>query len=69
MDIVLPDMNGIKLVELLLSKNKNIPVLLGSGYSNYDSNWSDIEEKGLKFLSKPYSVPELLRALRQIFEH
>jgi CheY-like chemotaxis protein len=63
-DIILPDINGIQLVEKLLKKNPQILVILGSGYTNWDSYWPIIQRKGFKLIHKPYDFSELLNQIR-----
>jgi signal transduction histidine kinase len=59
-DIVLPDMNGIDLIDQLLSIKSNLRVLLSSGYSDRKLQWSMIQERGFRFLKKPYAFKDLL---------
>ena len=63
-DVVLPDESGIKLVTKFLSKNKKLKILLSSGYLDVESQWSIIQHRGFRFLRKPYSVAELLSAIK-----
>jgi len=63
-DVVLSDQNGIELVEILLSRNPNLRVLLSSGYLDQKSQWPIIVEKGFPFLQKPYTLSGLLQAIR-----
>jgi PAS domain S-box-containing protein len=65
-DVILPDFTGIKLAEMLAAFNQRLPVLLGSGYADHESEWPAIQEKGFHFIGKPYSIPHLLRLLREI---
>jgi two-component system, cell cycle sensor histidine kinase and response regulator CckA len=65
-DVILPDMTGIKLVAELLAEKPHIPILLGSGYADHESEWPVIQEKGYRFIGKPYSLPDLLRNIRQL---
>jgi PAS domain S-box-containing protein len=60
-DIVLPGMSGIDLVEGLLKRMPGLKVLLASGYTDQKSEWSQILDKGIPFLPKPYDVAQLLR--------
>ncbi|MFC1569718.1 response regulator [bacterium] len=62
-DVVLPDTNGIKLVEKLLKKNSKIKVLLTSGYTDQKSQWRIIKEKGYPYLQKPYTFENLLKTI------
>jgi len=66
-DVVLPDRTGIHLAEELLSLNPQLPVLMCSGYADCDSEWPVIQEKGFRFIGKPYSIVDLLQTLREIF--
>lgn len=65
-DIVLADKSGIDLVEELRTFNPGIKILLTSGYADKKSRWSDVIEKGLPFLQKPYSLEELLKNIREV---
>jgi signal transduction histidine kinase/ActR/RegA family two-component response regulator len=67
-DVVLPDKTGLQLVDQLLSRKSELMVLLGSGYTDGKSQWLGIQEKGFRFLQKPYTLPELLRAIREAIE-
>lgn len=64
-DMVLPDKSGLHLVDRLLQDHPKLSVLLSSGYSDDKSQWPIIEERGFKFLQKPYSIPALLQAIRK----
>ena len=65
-DVVLPDKNGIELAETLRSMKKDIRILLSSGYTDHKSQWPLIQEKGYRFLQKPYTLTELLTVLRDV---
>ncbi|HHS12393.1 MAG TPA: PAS domain S-box protein [bacterium] len=65
-DVVLPDKNGIELVEELLTRKPDLEVLLSSGYTDHKSQWPVIKERGYRFLQKPYSLIELLRTVKQV---
>jgi signal transduction histidine kinase/CheY-like chemotaxis protein len=67
-DIVLPDRNGLQLVDQLLKRNPKLLILLSSGYSDDKSQWPAIHEKGFRFLQKPYSIPDLLQAVKEVIE-
>ncbi|RKY90440.1 hypothetical protein DRQ15_07455 [candidate division KSB1 bacterium] len=67
-DVVLPDEKGTKLVEQLIAENSCLQVLFISGYTDEKSNWQKIRGRGYSFLEKPYSVVELLRAVKQVLQ-
>ncbi len=67
-DVVLPDKSGLQLVDQLLSRKPELPVLLSSGYVDSKSHGSVIRKRGFRFLQKPYALTELLRAIRETIE-
>jgi len=68
-DVVLPDGSGLELVEELLSRKPNLPVLLSSGYPDMKSQWPLIKKKGFPFLEKPYSLSTLLRVIKEAIKY
>jgi len=62
-DVVLPDLDGLELVDQLLSRKPQLRVLLSSGYTDDKSQSPVIRERGFPFLQKPYSLLDLLRAV------
>jgi CheY-like chemotaxis protein len=67
-DVVLPDKNGLELVDHLLHLKPELHVLLSSGYTDDKSQWPAIHERGFMFLQKPYAVVDLLRMVREALE-
>ncbi|MFA6002353.1 MAG: ATP-binding protein, partial [Thermoleophilia bacterium] len=67
-DVALPGENGVKLVEHLHSYKPGLPVLLVSGYTDVIADWRFVQEKGYRFLQKPYVLPNLLHTLRELLE-
>jgi PAS domain S-box-containing protein len=65
-DIILPGMSGTLLVDELLSLKPELKVVFSSGYTDYEANWSSIQEKGYQFIAKPYSFHELLQLISEI---
>ena len=65
-DVVLPDENGLCLVEELISYNPTLKAILSSGYTENKSGRSMIEERGFKFLQKPFSAKQLTHALQEL---
>jgi CheY-like chemotaxis protein len=65
-DVVLPDKSGIRLIDDLLSRRPDLQVLVSSGYTDQKSQWPIIQEKGLKFLQKPYSIVDLLGTVDEL---
>jgi len=65
-DVVMPGRTGIELVEQILSLRSDIRILLCSGYTGEKSRWQSIQDKGYRFLHKPYALPDLLEAVREV---
>jgi PAS domain S-box-containing protein len=65
-DVVLPDKNGLKLIEELRNENPDLKVILSSGYADSKAQWTQIQGRGIPFLQKPYSLAELLQTIRSI---
>jgi len=65
-DVVLPDKSGLELVEELLMLNPELNVLISSGYTDHKVRWSEISERGYRFLEKPYALGELLQLVQEV---
>ncbi|MBD3287985.1 PAS domain S-box protein [candidate division KSB1 bacterium] len=65
-DVVLPDRNGINLIEDFLSKKPDLKVILSSGYSDRKSQFHEIKEKGYAFLQKPFDIKDLLNTIQNV---
>ncbi len=63
-DVVLPDGNGVDLVEKVLVQKPDVAILLSSGYVDDRLRWKAIERRGFLFLAKPHLPNVLLRAVR-----
>jgi DNA-binding response OmpR family regulator len=58
--------NGIDLAQELRSSHPNLPVLVISGLLMDTAEMNQLEVSGLKFLSKPLSLPRLLSEVHNI---
>ncbi|MEA1928993.1 MAG: PAS domain S-box protein [Candidatus Auribacterota bacterium] len=67
-DVILPDQDGIGLIDQLLGRKPELKILLGSGYIDLKTFGSIIREREYPLLTKPYTAIALLRALREIIE-
>ncbi|OPX36511.1 MAG: hypothetical protein B1H11_07335 [Desulfobacteraceae bacterium 4484_190.1] len=64
-DVVLPDERGPRLADRFLKVKPGIGILFGSGYNGDKSDWRAIREGGYLFLQKPFSLPDLLKGVRE----
>lgn len=67
-DVVLPGKSGVELAEEIVSQKPDVRVLLSSGYPNFKSRWSIIQEKGFRFIQKPYNLTSLLQTIREVID-
>jgi PAS domain S-box-containing protein len=68
-DVVLPDRSGVELIEQLNTLKPRMGILLGSGYIDHKAQRDNIEAKGYRFMQKPYTLADLLRAIREVIAH
>jgi two-component system cell cycle sensor histidine kinase/response regulator CckA len=68
-DVVLPDQDGIRLVDQLLSREPGLAILMSSGYLDERAQLPLIRARGFHFLQKPFGFEELMptieRAMRK----
>jgi two-component system response regulator YesN len=65
-DIQMPEVSGLDMIEKLRKVNREIPVLILSGYSRFDYAQRAIELGVRKYLTKPTDPQELVDALEEI---
>ncbi|CAN5209168.1 hypothetical protein BH23VER1_BH23VER1_10340 [soil metagenome] len=67
-DAVLPDGNGVDLLERFLTQRPAAKALLSSGYTDKDSLLELAKEKDITFLQKPYALPILFQTVRDVID-
>ncbi|NOZ24833.1 MAG: GAF domain-containing protein [Nitrospirae bacterium] len=67
-DVVLPDRSGLHLADQLLSRKPALRILLSSGYTDQKLQWPLIQERNFRFLQKPYTLADLLQAVKEVLE-
>ena len=66
LDLTMPGISSTETFRLLQQTNKDVPVILSSGYSEGEALWR-FGEKGLAgFLGKPFSANDLAAKLHQV---
>ncbi len=65
-DIVLPDINGLKLLEVIKSKHPQLPVIMISGYGTKETTDEVNERNGDAFLHKPFQIEELIDVIDHV---
>jgi len=66
-DIILPDKTGIELYDNIRFLKPGIRILLTSGYADHRSYWQEVVKKNLPYLQKPYSLHDLLKNIKELF--
>ena len=67
-DIIMPGMNGRALAEILLKRRPQLKILFTSGYTEEVIAHHGILRDGVHFLSKPYSMQNLARKVREVLD-
>jgi two-component system cell cycle sensor histidine kinase/response regulator CckA len=67
-DVVMPEMNGRDLAELLLSLHPNLKYLFMSGYTANVIVHHDVLNDGVSFIQKPFSSRDLAAKVRQVLD-
>ncbi|MDD3103454.1 MAG: response regulator [Candidatus Cloacimonetes bacterium] len=67
-DLVLPGMNGLELMQELLSRDAEIFCLIMTGYPTIDSAYKSMVEGASDYIIKPFQLNELLSAIQQDLE-
>ena len=67
-DIVMPEMNGKELIEIITSDHPRIKYLFMSGYTDDIIASHGILEEGIRFIQKPFSSRELALTIRRILD-
>jgi CheY-like chemotaxis protein len=67
-DINLPDINGLKLLEMIKSKYPALPVIVISAYGTEDTGDSVSVKHGDAYLEKPFMIDELTEVMHKIPE-
>ena len=65
-DVILSDGSGVAFVEELFSENRNLRILLSSGYTSDKVEILNIAKEKFDFLEKPYDVSRLLIKVKEI---
>ncbi len=67
-DVVLPDRNGVDLVEGLIAARPDLRVLVTSGYMDESTRSKLIRDCRHPFIPKPYTLHDMLRAIRETLD-
>lgn len=64
LDLKMPDLNGHQVMDYLKTNNKDIPVLVVSGETGFESVSKALKAGAYDFIRKPYVAEELINAIK-----
>lgn len=67
-DVILPGINGRALAETILEMQPDIRVLFNSGYAENAIVAHGVLDRGLNFISKPFSAYDLANKIREVLD-
>ena len=67
-DVVMPGTSGPELAAALIARQPGLKVLCMSGYADSEVVRRQVLDRGMAFLQKPFSAPELARRLRETLD-
>ncbi|MBN2172396.1 MAG: response regulator [Candidatus Krumholzibacteriota bacterium] len=65
-DIFMPDIDGLKILKVIKSEFPDLPVLVITGFGNEMLEATALAEYNTGFLDKPFEIPDLVAALKQL---
>jgi len=68
LDLIMPGMGGRKCLEKLLKINPQVKALIASGYSVNEPTKEALEAGARGFISKPYDLKQMLKAVRKALD-
>lgn len=64
-DLVLPGMNGLELMQEFMARDPELFCLIMTGYSTIDSAYQSMVEGESDYIIKPFQLSELLSVIKQ----
>jgi len=68
LDIVMPDMDGVQILEKILTMDPKARVVMVSSLGTKEKVIECLEKGARSFLMKPYEKEDLVKVLRKVFE-
>ena len=62
-DLMLPDIDGFKFIDMLQEKGIDIPVIMTTGYSTMENAVKSLNKGAIDFIPKPFTADELCSAV------
>jgi len=68
LDVTLPDLNGLDLQDRIAADRIEMPIIFVTGYGDVPMTVRAMKAGAAEFLTKPYGVDDLLKAIRDAIE-
>ncbi len=68
-DIMMPDISGIELLEIIHKTNPDIPVILITGFADLDKAIEAIKKGAFDFITKPYESDYLIHSIKKAINY
>ena len=68
LDLIMPEMSGMKCLEGLLALNPSVKVVVASGYAANGSVRDAVANGAKRFINKPYAVRQVLETVRAVLD-
>lgn len=68
LDVCMPEMDGIELLEIIRRQNESITVIMMTAYGTIEIAVEAIKKGAYDFITKPFEIPDLLRLLNKGLE-
>src|SRR5882672_9577103 len=68
LDMRLPGMDGIQILQKIREKQKDLPIIMVTGYGNVELAEQALQFGADHYLSKPFHNKELIEVIQQILE-
>jgi DNA-binding NtrC family response regulator len=68
LDLKMPGMNGIEVLEILKNEHKYLEVIILTGHGSIDSAVESTKLGAFSYLSKPYELENLLEVLKDAYQ-
>ncbi len=67
-DLVMNPVSGLELLRRIRSDNRDLPVVLLTGYPTSESALDSVKEAGVSYLRKPFDIKDLRENVRQVLD-
>jgi CheY-like chemotaxis protein len=67
-DIVMPEMNGRQLADLVKEKRPDLPVIYTTGYTRNAVVHNGVLDAGVELIAKPFTLEELATRVREVLD-